>query len=128
MAVGASSARLDAFLADYHEAYVQMHSGDPGASGTANVSTATTVRQEVTLGAPDTDNGNRRRRNNAIIRWEGADVTGSQSNTHFSLWSAASAGTFLGSGELSGPVSFVEGAPAEIPINGLVVTGGPVAA
>ena len=31
--------------------YIQIHTGDPGASGTANVS-AVTTRQAVTFGAP----------------------------------------------------------------------------
>jgi chitodextrinase len=128
MATGASAARLDAFLAEYAGSYVQLHSGDPGASGTANVSTATTVRKQVTLGSAETNSGNRRRRNSVIVRWDAGDVTGSQSATHASLWDAASSGTFLGSFALASPVSLTSGTPAEIPINGLEVNGGPVAA
>lgn len=127
MAVGLPSAALDARLAAFDDSYVQLHSGDPGAGGTANVSTATTVRKQLSLGTPDTDSGQRRARNDAIVRWEGSDVTGTQSNTHASLWSAASSGTFLRSVQLSSPVSLTAGQPAEIPINGAVLREGPLA-
>ena len=125
---GASAARLDAFLADYAGSYVQFHSGDPGAAGTANVSTATTVRKAVTLGSAETNSGTRRRRNSSIVRWDAGDVTGTQSGTHISLWDAATSGTFLGSFELASPIALAAGTPAEIPVNGLEVNGGTVAA
>jgi hypothetical protein len=127
MAVGIPSADLDARLAAFDGSFVQLHSGDPGADGTANVSTATTVRKEVTLAAPDTSTTNRRRRNDGIIRWEGTDVTGTQTNTHASLWTLVSAGAFQRSFALDAPVDLVTDTPAEIPINGLVLLEGPQA-
>ena len=127
MPTGLPSADLDARLATFDDLFLQLHSGDPGAAGTANVSTATTVRKQITLGTPDTDSGQRRARNDAIIRWEGSDVTGTQSNTHASLWTLASGGSFKRSVELSSPVSLTAGQPAEIPINGAVLREGPLA-
>lgn len=127
MAIGFPAAQLDTRLDNFTDRFVQLHSGDPGAVGTANISTATTVRKQATLGVPDTSTTNRRRRNTAIVRWEGADVTGTQSNTHFGLWTLATGGVFIRSFALDSSVSLVAGTPAEIPINGLVVQEGPLA-
>jgi hypothetical protein len=70
-------------------AYVQAHTGAPGAAGTANVS-STTARQSVTWGSPS---GGVISASNqpAWTNWAG---TNGEVVTDISLWSAASSGTF----------------------------------
>lgn len=76
--------------------YAQLHTGDPGAAGTSNVATETT-RQEITSsfsaasgGALTTD---------TAITW--TNVAGTEDYTHYSVWSAASNGTFYWSGTIT---------------------------
>lgn len=74
--------------------YIQLHIGDPGAAGTANTATETT-RKLVSFGAASAGSI----ANDAAITWTG--IAGSQDATHFSLWTASTAGTFLGSGTIT---------------------------
>lgn len=76
--------------------FMQLHVGDPGAAGTSNVATETT-RQNV-LASWGTPSGGVVA-NDAAITW--TSIAGSQDATHFSLWSASSAGTFKGSGTIT---------------------------
>lgn len=74
--------------------YIQLHVGDPGASGTANAATETT-RKSISFatasgGALASD---------ADITW--TNISGSQDATHFSLWDNSTAGNFLGSGTIT---------------------------
>lgn len=73
--------------------HMQLHSGAPGAAGTANVTTALRVAVNGTVDA-DGD-----------ITWSNVAFTGVVANgaaTHISLWSAATGGTCYGTGALSG--------------------------
>lgn len=125
MAAGVPSARLDAILADYTDAYLQLHTGDPGAAGTANTTSAVADRKQVSFGSAGTNSGTRRRRNDAIVRWDAEDVTGSASITHGSLWDAETDGNFLHSGTLT--VTATSGVPIEVPVDGFEVNVGPLA-
>lgn len=74
--------------------YIQLHTADPGASGTTAVATETT-RKAVSFGAASGGAIS----NDADITW--TSISGSQDATHFSLWDASSAGNFLGSGTIT---------------------------
>ena len=74
--------------------YVQLHVGDPGASGTANTATETT-RKSVSFGAASGGAIS----NDVAIEW--TSISGSQDATHFSLWDASTSGNFLGSGTVT---------------------------
>lgn len=124
MAVGSSDTRLDDFLSGLDAKYIQFHTGDPGSAGTANAS-AVTNRKQVTLETVNTNGTNRRRRNSALIRWDAADVTGTATLTHFSMWSASTGGTFLMSAALTSSISVANGTPIEIAINQLEFAAGP---
>ena len=104
MADGASATLVNAFLAaflngttftTYSAPYVQLHTGAPGANGTANVA-GESVRQQATgtftISAGSTTNPN-------PVNW--TSVTTAETYTHISLWSAASSGTFLASGSIT---------------------------
>lgn len=127
MAVGTPTARLDTFLADFASAWIQFHTGDPGAAGSANTTASVAGRKQITLEAVNTSGTNRRRRNSVLIRWDAGDVTGSATLSHYSVWSASTAGTFLISGSLSSSVSVSSGTPIEIAVNQLEFAIGPVA-
>jgi hypothetical protein len=74
--------------------FVQLHTGDPGEDGTANVATEST-RKSVTLGAASGGV----RASTADAEW--TNVAGTETYSHISLWSAASAGNCWGSGPLA---------------------------
>lgn len=105
MAVGMSAATANAVLNAYWNQtnitaptaiWMQLHVGDPGANGTANVATETT-RKDVTAvfaaasgGAVTSD---------TAVTW--TNVAGTEDFTHWSLFSASSAGTFYWSGTIT---------------------------
>jgi hypothetical protein len=103
MATGFSSYLADNLLDAFGNAtafsvanvYVQLHVGDPGAAGTANVATETT-RQSASFSAASagvltTD---------AALNW--VNILGSQDATFFSVFDSATAGNFLFSGTIAG--------------------------
>lgn len=89
MTVGIAVAQVNSLLDTLMGgAYIQLHTGDPGASGTANVSTTTTR----VLGSYAAASGGSKALSSAAqwTNWAGSNET----ITHVSLWTAASAGTF----------------------------------
>ncbi len=88
---GAATA-LDALRAGY--TWIKLHVGDPGSAGTAGPATETTRKQAtwstVTAGAFS---------NTADLVW--TNVAGSEDYTHFTAWSASTAGTFGFSGTIT---------------------------
>lgn len=103
MAVGLAAATanslLDALLnATNYTAptavWIKLHIGDPGAAGTANAATNTTRQSlscaNATAGTCTSD---------AAVTWTG--VSGSEDYSHYSAWTASSAGTFLFSGVIT---------------------------
>jgi hypothetical protein len=76
--------------------FAKLHLGDPGAAGTANAATETT-RQQVTFGSAATTGAIA---NTAAVEWTSVSTT--ETYTHYSLWTASTGGTFLGSGTITG--------------------------
>lgn len=94
MPVGLSQTVVTACLAvvdDY--TWVQLHTGDPGAAGTANVA-AGLSRVQATLSVSTNTITN----TNAL-NW--TNVPTAVDYTHFSVWTASSAGTFGWSGTIT---------------------------
>jgi hypothetical protein len=78
---------------------VKLHVGAPGAAGTSNPAVETT-RKQATWDAPA---GGASQNSNALS-W--STVAGSEDFTHFSCWTASSAGSFGFSGQITAnPVS-----------------------
>lgn len=127
MAVGVPVARADTQLSDFTGCYVQAHVGDPGSAGASNTTASVAARKAVTFAAAETNSTTRRRRNSAIIRWDGADVTGSASLTHWSVWTASTGGTLLFTGSFVSAITATAAVPVEIPVNGIEVNVGPIA-
>lgn len=75
--------------------YVKLHTGDPGAAGTANAATETT-RKQATFGTGASGGAIS---NTTAITWTG--VGGSEDYTHFTTWDASSSGSFQFSGTIT---------------------------
>ena len=94
--------------------YIKLHTGDPGANGTANAATETT-RKEVTFasasaGAIVSD---------AAVTW--TNIAGSQDATFFTAWDNVSAGNFLFSGTITGN-AYIAGDTYTIPSGSLTAS------
>lgn len=70
--------------------FVQLHTGDPGASGTANVSSVTT-RPALNFGAASAGSQSAIATLPSWASWAG---TNGEVVTHISIWGSSSAGTF----------------------------------
>ena len=96
MTVGISNAEaneaVDAWLASY--TWIKLHIGDPGAAGASNAA-GNTTRQQATWRAAVAGQSS----NSAAITW--TSVSTSEDYTHFSIWTASTAGTFGGSGTVT---------------------------
>lgn len=78
--------------------FIQLHTGDPGASGTANVS-STTTRMAISLDAAAT--GSIGDATPPVASWASWAGTNGEVVTHVSCHSASSAGTFYYSAALA---------------------------
>lgn len=96
MAVGFSTAAANTHLDNTGSTYswVKLHIGDPGGAGTSNVATETTRKQATWASASSASKAT-----SADLVWTG--VAGSEDFTHFSLWTASTAGSFGGSGVIT---------------------------
>lgn len=88
---GANTA-LDAVLAAYP--WIKLHTGAPGANGTANAATETTRKQATWTSAAAGAASN-----SGALTW--TNVAGSEDYTHFTAWTASTAGTFGFSGTIT---------------------------
>lgn len=103
MTLGIAVARANSFLNTYRNVaysaiaatYVQIHIGDPGAAGTANVAVGSTTRNLVTWNAASAGS----MAFNTLSAWTNGGAT--ETISHISLWDAATTGNFLQSGALS---------------------------
>jgi len=89
LSVGRANAILDNELASV---YVQLHTGDPGAAGTANVSAGDSTRKQVTHNSAS---GGSASMDTFSGEWTNSD--GLERITHVSFWTAATSGTFIAS-------------------------------
>ncbi len=94
--------------------YIKLHTGDPGANGTANAATETT-RKEVTFAAAS--NGSIA--SDAAVTW--TNIAGTEDATYFTAWDNASAGNFLFSGTITGN-AYVAGDTYTIPSGSLTAS------
>jgi hypothetical protein len=94
--------------------FVKLHTGDPGAAGTANPA-ANTTRQQATFGS---DAATGAISNTAAVEW--ATVPNTETYTHVSMWTASTAGNFLGSDDIT-PAAVTAGDGFRIPIGDIDV-------
>jgi hypothetical protein len=107
IAEGERNKMLDAFARNVSYAnaavWVKLHIGDPGAAGTTNAA-ANTTRQQATFGSAAATGAIS---NTVAVEW--TSVPNTETYSHVSLWTASSAGTFLGSDDLSSPAAMTAG-------------------
>lgn len=113
MAVGDINSSLDTIFTGTQ--YVKLHLGDPGAAGASNAAVNTT-RSAVTWASAAAGS----KASNAAVTWTSVSTT--ETYTHFSIWSASSAGTFHGSGTISGG-GVTAGQDATIASGAIAMTG-----
>ena len=98
LAAGTANSLLDALCnaTSYSVAnvWIKMHVGDPGAAGTSNAAGETT-RKQASFGAAASGAIT----NDATLDW--TNVSTSEDWTHYSAWTASTAGTFLWSGTVT---------------------------
>lgn len=76
------------------QVYIKLHTGDPGANGTANAATETT-RKSVSFGVASAGAIT----SDADITW--TNIAGSQDASHFTAWDSLTTGNFLFSGNIT---------------------------
>src|SRR2546422_44995 len=86
---------------------IQLHTGPPGAAGTANISSFTT---RTSVAWNTAANGSKTLTAAVTITASWA-ATNNEVLTHVSFWSASTAGTFVASDQLNAAVTMTTGAP-----------------
>jgi len=114
------NAWLDAFARNTSYAlntqvFVKLHTGDPGGAGTTNAANETN-RKQATFGSVAASGAIS---NTVAIEW--TNVSSTEAYTYVSLWSASTAGTFLGSDAITS-ASVTAGDTFRIPIGDLDLT------
>ena len=93
------------------QVWVQLHTGDPGATGTQTA--GETNRKQATFGTPASGGAIS---NTVAIEW--TDVSSSETYTYISLWSASTAGTYLGKDDITS-ATVTAGDTFRIPVSDL---------
>ena len=105
IAAATANADLDRFrnvaAAAIATPFIQLHTGDPGAAGTANVSAGSTTRNAITWNAASAGSMTL----NTLSAWTNGGT--SETITHASIWSASTSGTFHHSFALSAGQAWV---------------------
>lgn len=91
---------LTEYLKGASTPHVLLHIGNPGADGTANIAQKPSaggniVCKAISFGAIGNHASNNERRvlSDASVTYAGTDIAASQEITHFTIWSALTAGT-----------------------------------
>ena len=121
MTVGVAAASANTFVDGVAgSSFLQFHIGDPGSAGTSNQAGSTT---RIAMTFPSSSGGSSTQTGTATLAsWAG----GSQTLSHFTLWSASSGGTFRASGAFSVSRAVVNG--DALNVSGIVISVSPVAA
>lgn len=99
--------------------WVQLHTGSPGAAGTANVSTETTRVEAIFGNAPSAGTIT----NTGSVTWSTINVTpASETITHISLWSASTGGSFKGADDLPASRVIQDGDELQIAVGALSIS------
>lgn len=125
MAVGMSSGEANKILEALGNAtnytaptawWIQLHTADPGAAGTTAVA-GNATRKQVSFGTAASGVIS----NDTAISWTTGEVDTAEDYTHWSAWTASTAGTFIQSGLMTANAVLV-GDQFQIPIGDLDLT------
>lgn len=101
MAVGLAPGVANALLDTHHDTtypWIQLHTGDPGAAGTANVAGNATRKDMTSAWAPGASGS---KASDVDVDWTDGEVDTAEDYTHCSFWTASTAGTFGSSGTIT---------------------------
>jgi hypothetical protein len=101
--------------------FVKLHTGDPGASGTANAA-GNTTREAATFASASGGS----KTTSADVAW--TSVSTAETYSHVSFWDASTGGNFIASDNLVTPRTVAVGDPFTIPAGSLTVALSPIAA
>jgi hypothetical protein len=119
---GLSAAGESAVLAPLTtSAYVSLHTSDPGLTGTAGEVVGGQYARQGPIAFANAGSNPTVASNSAIITFPTA-TAGWGTVTHFGLWTAASGGTFQGSGALSASKAVNSGDVARFGAGALTIT------
>lgn len=126
MTVGLASAQANAYLNTYRatnitapaNVFLKLHTGDPGAAGTANAS-AVTTRNSITFAAASGASM-------SLSSVGSFSMTTTETISHVSIWDASSAGNFLQSCALTASVPVING--STLSFSSLTLSYTPIAA
>lgn len=90
-----ANSALDTAIVASTTYYIQLHTGHPGAAGTTSIATEST-REAVTFGSASAGV----KTSTLTALW--SSVAATETYAYFTIWTAASAGTFKWSGTISG--------------------------
>jgi hypothetical protein len=76
--------------------WIQLHTADPGAAGTTAIA-GNATRKQASFGAASGG----AIANDAALTWTTGEVDTAEDYTHWSAWTASTAGTFLASGTMT---------------------------
>lgn len=125
MAVGLASAQAAGILDALGNAtnytaptafWIQLHTADPGSAGTTAIA-GNATRKQVSFGAA----AGGAIANDTAVTWTTGEVDTSEDYTHWTAWTASSAGTFICSGTMTANAVTV-GDSFTIPIGDLDLT------
>jgi hypothetical protein len=85
--------------------FIQLHTGDPGAAGTSNISVGSTTRNSFIFSS--SSSGSALSLGTAPSAWTNGGT--SETLTHISVWTASTAGTFLHSVVLTASKAWASG-------------------
>ena len=108
---------IDQLIADYP--WIQLHTGAPGAAGTANVAGNATRKDASAAFAPASGGV---ATSDVTLSWTDPEVDTSEDYTHCTFWSASTAGTFGFSGTVTANAVDASGDTFSIPVGSLTVT------
>ena len=101
MAVGLSPAAANAILDAHHDTdypFIQLHVGDPGVNGTANIAGNATRKDCSAAWAPASGGS---KTTDQDINWTEGEVDTAEDYTHCTFWSAGAGGNFGSSGTIT---------------------------
>lgn len=120
MTRGIAAATANGWVDGLGTLYAKLHTGDPGAAGTANAS-AETTRKAMTFGAASGGSATQ----TGTVSWA-SWTAGSETITDVSYWTAATAGTFEGSFQLTASKPMTNGDTLDL--SGCTIAVSPIAA
>jgi hypothetical protein len=120
MTAGIAAATANGWVDGLGTLYAQLHTGDPGAAGTANASLETT-RKAMTFGAAAGGSATQ----TGTVTWT-PWAAGAETETHVSYWTALTSGTFKGSFALAASKPMTNG--DTLNLSGCQISVSPIAA